>query len=135
MMLDFQSIKLLKVGVFGCIFGQILEKMIYWKNIPFLNLYGSSAIIITLILDNFPELKTNYTLFAIVVCALIALSECIGGKLSMYFTNKDGWHYDKDFITFCDGHVSVVTTLFFTFFFFLYLIFVYPRVTNQLCQL
>ena len=101
----------------------------------FLNVYVYALLIITIIFElmgsnNFKTLTSsvigNLLLF-IFLFVIISILECIFGKISnVYHNGHQTWKYSPKMIPFCNGYVSVVTSLYFTIFIFLYIRFIYP---------
>lgn len=98
------------------------------RNGIFLNLYGWSAIVITLLLDIF----NNIPFILVLSIILINLIECIGGKLSFIMHNKiKTWNYSDDMLPACDGYISVVSSAYFTLLLCMYIIFIYPKLDRS----
>ena len=100
----------------------------------FLNIYIYSLLLITIIFQiignkNLEQLTStlfgNILLF-LFLFVLISIIECIGGNISYLYYGRQTWKYEQDMIPFCYGYVSIGTSLYFTFFLFIYIRFIYP---------
>ena len=88
------------------------------------NLYGWMALITSLILIYMNNI--NKIIPIILIILLIPIVECIGGQFSHIVNGKKTWSYDHTYLPFCDGYVSLITTIYFSIFIILYSIFIHP---------
>lgn len=96
------------------------------RNGIFLNLYGWSAVIITMLLDFF----RNKSIVLLIGMSIILINclECIGGQLSSYMHNgKQTWKYDSTMIPTCNGYISIISSAYFTILLGIFILLIYPK--------
>lgn len=107
---------------------------IQFLKLIFTNLYVYSLLVITFIfqiigVSNVKQITSSFignVLLFLFLFILISLLECIGGKISYSYYKKQNWNYKPRMIPFCNGYVSVVSSLYFTFFLYFYIRFIFP---------
>lgn len=93
--------------------GDKVSKKLFNINLPMLPIYGVGAIILFLIHKN---LK-NYSIWfkTLIAFILINTMECLLGYVSYTFHGYQTWNYNSDDnISYCDGYISVQTSIWWT---------------------
>jgi uncharacterized membrane protein len=86
--------------------------------LPFLSIYGFASILLILI----DAMNLNLILKIIISIIFITLFECIIGKISKNFNKYKTWNY-KEYVSLCDGYISIETSLIWSLLIILFFIF------------
>lgn len=78
------------------------------------NLYGWSAVILTIIFDMFEKLNFHPSFMALSIALFtILIFECVAGKMSYIYHGYQTWKYDENWYPICQNYVSFRSSLYF----------------------